>query len=59
MATHITVEPLSRSVVLTLTPDEAKLLRDWMQTSTEPPYAGKLLYGAVSAIADLREYGGH
>jgi hypothetical protein len=52
--------PDTRTIILHITKDEAELLREWLhQTHTEPPYSGKLLYGAVSAVADGRNHGGH
>ncbi len=60
MSSRIEVSEATRDITLSLNMADAKALVEWLhQTNSEPPYAGKLLYGAVLAISEGREYGGH
>lgn len=53
--------PLTRDVTLTLTQEEAEKVLRWMDNpnSVGKPYSMSLLRGAVSAIAQQRNYGGN
>ncbi len=56
MAT-VSVDGATRWITMSLTPAEANTMRDWLEMGGEPPIvAAKMLYAAVSAVADGRDY---
>ena len=55
---HIEIQGVARTITLKVTPEEAeRILKDFDQ-SKEPCYETKQLIGALSSVAQKREYGG-
>uniref|UniRef100_A0AAU6R6T9 Uncharacterized protein n=1 Tax=Micrococcus phage Kurnik TaxID=3092208 RepID=A0AAU6R6T9_9CAUD len=69
MAASLKVESVRREITVTLSPEEAKLVKAWLRDAhamttgrvemAPLPHIMDEFYGAVSAISESREYGGH
>ena len=55
---QIEIQGVARTITLKVTPEEAeRILKDFDQTK-EPCYETKQLVGALSSVAQKREFGG-
>lgn len=63
VSANIRVQSVERKIEVTVEPEEAKRAVDYLErtraTDHDVPYSVNLIFGALSAVANNREYGGH